>query len=56
MWCSGSYEHICLRGGNENELCGRGNEKDIAGRVEWDCGEGGIEMTEHRMTAYPLPS
>jgi hypothetical protein len=23
MWCSGSYEYICLRGhGNENGLCG----------------------------------
>jgi hypothetical protein len=45
MWCSGSYEHICLRdrrfeshwewewdlrgGGNEKDSAGRGNENDI---------------------------
>jgi hypothetical protein len=60
MWCSGSYEHICLRGrGFESHwshicvfnliLARRGMHVGIGMRKT--VREGGMRMTEHRMAA-----
>jgi hypothetical protein len=70
MWCSGSYEHICLRGcrfeSHWSHICvfnlilaRRGMHVGMwfAGRGEWErqCGEGVMGMAEHRQNTEWQP-